>query len=274
MSAPSTPKNTEGHCVRAPASVSKSVRQQLQAGSLTNYMPASYVNIQSAMHKRLGLDFPGCLRGKLIAERPELLTPPDLFEAFKLHNSKKYKEYIHLMSAQQRDELYAFKDETMDRIQAGDYNDPPKNFMDGAATRSEQWNYLTPTIKLKYIVQCDDPQLHQDKYVAAVELCKKHFFAMSCAILDKAVIELEQLDIYETKMQDVIFMRARRVKRAAEESANNKEKLKQIRLFEEALCKTLEEYELKQPVMKNVLYTENEGSPAENTDVDYSCRSR
>ena len=99
------------------------------------------------------------------------------------------------MSARQRDELYAFKDETMDRIQAGDYNDPPKNFMDGAATRSEQWNYLTPTIKLKYIVQCDDPQLHQDKYVAAVELCKKHFFAMSCAILDKAVIELEQLDI-------------------------------------------------------------------------------
>ena len=72
-------------------------------------------------------------------------------------------------------------------------------------------------------MQCDDPQLHQDKYVAAVELCKKHFFAMSCAILDKAVIELEQLDIYETKMQDVIFMRARRVKRAAEESADNKE---------------------------------------------------
>jgi hypothetical protein len=76
----------------------KSVRQQLLAGSLTNYMPASYLTIQSPMHKRLGFDFPGCLRGKFIAERPELLTPPDLFEAFKLHNSKKYKEYIHLMS--------------------------------------------------------------------------------------------------------------------------------------------------------------------------------
>ena len=63
-------------------------------------------------------------------------------------------------------------------------------------------------------------------------------------------------------------MRARRIKRAAEESAENKEKLKQIRLFEEALCETLEEYELKQLVMKNILYTDSEGSPTENTDMD------
>ena len=65
-------------------------------------------------------------------------------------------------------------------------------------------------------------------------------------------------------------MRARRIKRAADESADNKEKLKQIRLLEEALCETLEEYELKQPGMKKILHTDNEGSPAEDTDIDDS----
>ena len=131
---------------------------------------ASYVNIQSAMHKRLGLDFPGCLRGKLIVEQPDMLTPPDLFEAFKLHNFKEYREYTHLMSAQQRDELYAFKGVTMDRIQAGNYSDPPKNFMAGAATRSEQWNFLTPMIKLKISTSCSVTTLDYIKTSTLLQL--------------------------------------------------------------------------------------------------------
>ena len=176
-----------------------------------------------------------------MAQHPDSLTAPDLFEVFNLGNSKKFG------STEAREKLIAFQGATMDRIQAGDYGTPPKNFMAGVGNRVEQWNYLTPTIMLKYITQCDDPRLHQDKLRAAIEMCKKNFFSMACAVLDAGKRELEKLDVYEIKLRDVIFLRAKRLKRAAEQALDTKEKLKKIRLFEEALCETLEVYELTQP---------------------------
>ena len=246
-SAPSTPINRQGHCEHSPASVSRSAREQMLSGSFANPMPASFSNAQRAFSDRLDLDFPACLRAKLMAQHPDSLTAPDLFELFNLANSKKFKDYIRLGSTEAREKLIAFQGAVMDTIQKGDYGTPPKNFMAGVGNRVEQWNYLSPTIMVKYITQCDDPRLHQDKHRAAIEMCKNNFFSMACAVLDAGKRELEKLDVYEIKLRDVIFLRAKRLKRTAEQALDTKEKLKKIRLFEEALCETLEVYELTQP---------------------------
>ena len=176
-----------------------------------------------------------------------------------------------MMSAEIGDKFVAFKERTMDKILGGHYG-TPKTFMADCVERDQHWNYLPPALGAKCVVKCGDPDLHEDKCLAAVERCKQHYFSLACTIIDAGIKELEEVDKCEERLQEAIFKRAKRLKRAADEfKKDNKDKLRTMEAFEDEMCDNLDKYELMKSVNRDIFWSDvpNNNAPPTADEKEY-----